>query len=272
MVSISTLLLLGASSAQSQEYHQVNLVSDIPGIALHTDPHLANPWGFAFTETSPVWIASNGTGTATLYLGDGTSAPSPAAPLVLTIPGAASGSPSAPTGLIVNASSGFAVSANGKSGRSVFIFATEDCTISGWSPAVNLNNAILKVNNSTSGAMYKGLASGVSDGKDYIFATNFHEGAGEVYDSSFQFVKSFTDTSLPLGYAPFGIRNISGNLYSPSRCRTMKRKTTSQVPVTVSSTCSVLTAFGFRASLPKADLHSACFRRGADLSLAQLAG
>ncbi len=212
-LSFSALLLLGAASAQSQEYHQVNLVSDVPGVALRTDSHLVNPWGIAFTETSPVWIANNGTGTSTLYLGDGTPAPSPAAPLVVTVPGAAPGSPSAPTGLIVNTSTGFVVSANGKSGRSAFIFVTEDGTISGWSPAVDLHNAILKVNNSTSGAIYKGLASGASAGKDYLFATNFHDGVIEVYDSSFQFVKSFTDTSLPLGYAPFGIRNINGNLY-----------------------------------------------------------
>src|SRR5262245_27784665 len=106
------LLLFSAASVQSQEYHQVNLVSDVPGVALRTDPHLVNPWGIAFTETSPVWIANNGTGTSTLYLGDGTPAPSPAAPLVVTVPGAAVGSPSAPTGLIANTSSGFVVSAS----------------------------------------------------------------------------------------------------------------------------------------------------------------
>src|SRR5438309_2582729 len=34
-----------------------------------------------------------------------------------------------------------------------------------------------------------------------------------MYDSTFAFVKSFTGPPLPLGYAPFGIRNIDGNLY-----------------------------------------------------------
>jgi uncharacterized protein (TIGR03118 family) len=209
----AALLLFSAAAAQAQEYHRVNLVSDIPGVALRTDTHLVNPWGIAFLDASPVWIANNGTGTSTLYLGDGTPAPSPAAPLVVTVPGAAVGSPSAPTGLVANTAPSFVVSANGKSGSSIFIFATEDGTISGWSPAVDLHNAIRMVNNSTSGAVYKGLASGVSGGQDFLFATNFHDGVVEVYDASFHFVKSFTDSSVPLGYAPFGIRNINGNLY-----------------------------------------------------------
>jgi uncharacterized protein (TIGR03118 family) len=35
----------------------------------------------------------------------------------------------------------------------------------------------------------------------------------EVYDSSFQLVKSFTDTTVPAGFAPFGIQNINQKLY-----------------------------------------------------------
>jgi len=124
------LLLFSAASARAQEYRRVNLVSDIPGVALRTDPNLVNPWGIAFLDTSPVWIANNGTGTSTLYLGDGTPAPAPAAPLVVTVPGATPGSPSAPTGLVANTTPSFVVSANGKSGSSIFIFASEDGTIS----------------------------------------------------------------------------------------------------------------------------------------------
>lgn len=212
LLALIALTLAGAI-ANAQQYRRVNLVSDIAGVALRTDPHLVNAWGIAFSETSPVWIANNGTGTSTLYQGDGTPAPNPATPLVVTIPGPTAGSQSAPTGLIFNGSANFVVSANGKSGPAVFIFATEDGTIAGWSPAVDLHNAVLPVNNSTSGAVYKGLATGVSAGKSYLYATNFHDGVVEMYDASFHWVKNFTDTSLPLGYAPFGIQNINGNLY-----------------------------------------------------------
>jgi hypothetical protein len=39
----------------------------------------------------------------------------------------------------------------------LFLFATEDGTISGWSPSVDMTHATLTVNNSP-GAVYKGLA------------------------------------------------------------------------------------------------------------------
>src|SRR5262249_20104282 len=105
-----------AISALAQEYKRVNLVSDIPGVALRADSHVVNCWGIAFFDTSPVWIANNGTGTATLYLGDGAPAPSVVAPLVVQIPRVTADTPAAPTGLVTNATQGFVVSENGKSG------------------------------------------------------------------------------------------------------------------------------------------------------------
>lgn len=209
----SSLSLSAAASAQvSQQYRRVNLVSDIPGVALRSDAHLVNCWGIAFSDTSPVWVANNGTGTSTLYLGDGTPAPAPAAPLIVHIPSAAADSTAAPTGLVLNTTPGFVVSANGKSGASIFIFATEDGTIAGWSPAVDLHNAVVAVPNSGS-AIYKGLATGTSGGKSFIYATNFHDGVVEMYDSSFHLSKSFTDPTVPTGFSPFGIQNIDGDLY-----------------------------------------------------------
>jgi uncharacterized protein (TIGR03118 family) len=191
----------------------VNLVSDIPGVALRSDPNLVNCWGIAFSPTSPVWIANNGTGTSTLYRGDGSPAPSPVAPLIVTIPSPSAGGTAAPTGLVLNVTPGFVVSGGSKSGPSIFIFATEDGTIAGWSPAVDLHNAVIAVNHSSDGAVYKGLATGTSGGKAFIYATNFHDGVVEMYDSSFHLAKSFTDPTVPLGYAPFGIENIEGDLY-----------------------------------------------------------
>ena len=62
-------------------YDQTNLVSDISGIAKFTNPNLVNPWGIAFSATSPIWIADNGAGVSTIHRGDGT-----ALSLVVTIP------------------------------------------------------------------------------------------------------------------------------------------------------------------------------------------
>lgn len=212
LCSCSFLLASAAAAQVSNQFRRINLVSDIPGVALRSDSHVVNCWGMAFSATSPVWIANNGTGTSTLYLGDGTPAPTPVAPLVVTIPSPTAGEVAAPTGLVFNGTPGFVVSAGAKSGPSVFIFSTEDGTIAAWSPAVDLHNAVIAVPNSGT-AIYKGLATGTSGGKNFIYATNFHDGVVEMYDSSFHLTKSFTDPTVPLGYAPFGIENIEGELY-----------------------------------------------------------
>ena len=198
-----------ASIASAQKYVQTNLVSDVPGWAAIQDPNLVNAWGIDFSATSPVWIADNGTGLSTLYTGTGSIIP-----LVVTIPPpqGAEG-PSAPTGLVFNGTGEFVVKAHDLSGSAFFIFDTEDGTISGWNPTVDLHNAIIAVNNSEKGAIYKGLAIGTTDHGSFIYATNFHSGWVEMYDSSFQWVKNFTDTDLPQGYAPFGIRVLDGRLY-----------------------------------------------------------
>jgi uncharacterized protein (TIGR03118 family) len=214
--------LLQAPSVRAQEYERFNLVSDIPGVALRADAHLVNSWGIAFPPTGPVWINDNGTGFATVYFGDGAPFPNGDHPLVVTIPPPAGGtSPATPTGIVFNASNGFVVSGNGASGPSIFIFDTEDGTISGWSPAVDLTHGILVVDNSAPGgvdnsslgAVYKGLAIGTSGAAEFIYAANFRDAVVEMYDSKFHFVKSFTDPNLPAGFAPFGIRNIDGQLF-----------------------------------------------------------
>src|SRR6266404_2257822 len=198
-----------ASIASAQQYVQTNLVSDVPGRAAVTDPNLVNAWGIDFSAGSPAWVADNGTGLSTLYTGTGSIVP-----LVVTIPPPKGvEGKSAPTGLVFNGTGGFVVKAHDLSGTALFIFDTEDGTISGWNPTVNMTNAILAVDNSGSGAVYKGLAIGTTQDGSFIYATNFHSGWVEMYDSNFKWVKNFTDTDLPAGYAPFGIRTLNGNLY-----------------------------------------------------------
>ena len=43
-----------ADAADAAIYVQTNLVSDIPGLAKATDPHLVNPWGVSFTAWQPL--------------------------------------------------------------------------------------------------------------------------------------------------------------------------------------------------------------------------
>jgi uncharacterized protein (TIGR03118 family) len=202
---------LEGRSLLSASYAQTNLVSDMPGVAAHTDPNLVNAWGISMEPGQPFWIANNGTGTSTLY--DGTGAPSP---LVVTIPAPTAGATAAPTGTVFNPSNDFNVTSGGLTGASTFIFATEDGTISGWSPGVNATQAILAVNNSNSGAVYKGLALGTNSAGTFLYATNFRNGTIDVFDNSFHQVHlagSFSDPSIPAGFAPFNVQNISGDLF-----------------------------------------------------------
>jgi uncharacterized protein (TIGR03118 family) len=210
---------LDRANADSQGFYvQTNLVSDIVGAAQFTDTNLVNPWGLVHGPGTPWWVSDNGAGVSTLYNGLGQGFPV-GMPLVVTIPapaGSPAGTTSAPTGVIFNGSGGFNVSENGTSFSSLFIFDTEDGTISGW----NLNfadrtHAVLAVDRSKvgKGAVYKGLATGSNASGTFIFATNFRFGTIEMFDSNFNLVRSFTDHGLPQSYAPFGIQNIGGNLY-----------------------------------------------------------
>jgi uncharacterized protein (TIGR03118 family) len=198
------VVLSVAVSAVAQRYAQTNLVSNIPNMAAVTDEKLINPWGISFSPTSPFWVSDNGTGVATLYLGDGTPVS-----LVVKVPK----SPSAPTGQAFNGSGDFVVKHERLSGPAFFIFDTEGGTISGWNPTVNPTKAVLAVDNSSKEAVYKGLALAHTSKGSFLYATNFHAGVIEQYDARFHLVRTFTDHQLPPRYAPFGIRNIGGRLY-----------------------------------------------------------
>jgi len=131
-----------------------------------------------------------------------------------------------PTGVVFNGTTDFVVSNGMASSQGAFLFATEDGTISGWAPPVDLTHALLAVDNSAPGGVdgfalgtvYKGLAIGNNGSGDFIYATNFRDGVVELYDGKFSFVSSFTDPTITTdaanpGFAPFGIRNINGKLY-----------------------------------------------------------
>jgi uncharacterized protein (TIGR03118 family) len=200
-------IVFGAASAVAQRFNQTNIVSDLPNVAITMDPNLKNAWGIAFAPGNPIWIADNATGLSTLYDGAGNIIP-----LVVTIPAPGADDTSAPTGLVVNPSDDFVVSNSSASGPSIFIFDTEDGTIVGWSPGVDMTHGIIAVPNDH-GAIYKGLAIAATSKGRFLYANDFHNGMVEMYNSKFQLQKTFTDTSLPAGYAPFGIQNINGQIF-----------------------------------------------------------
>jgi uncharacterized protein (TIGR03118 family) len=221
----ATALGAAPAGAHVTAYRQINLVSDQPGHAAMTDPDLVNAWGLAASPGtnampgSPLWVADNGSDKTTLYAAGPTNRSVTKVPLIVSITGAA------PTGAVFNSdSSSFVVRDKmGNSGSSLFIFDTENGTIDGWSPGVNPNgtnpSTVTEVaRNNGANAVYKGLAIAQrSNGKTYLYATNFRSGRVEVYNGRFKPVELpgglFVDPRLPAGYGPFGIAEISGMLY-----------------------------------------------------------
>ena len=198
-VFVSLAVLMGtAAPARAQFYQQQNLISDatVPGTI--PDLKLVNAWGLTSSATSPWWISDNQTGFSTIFNAQ-TGQLAAISPVAV---------PSAPTGVVFSGGTSFKLNQL----QIVFMFASEDGTISGWTggPA-----ATVVINRSTSGAIFKGLAIGKNGAADMIYATNFHAGVVEAYDSTLPQTPSFTftDSNVPAGYAPFGIQNINGTLY-----------------------------------------------------------
>jgi uncharacterized protein (TIGR03118 family) len=196
------------------QYTVTALVSNQNAIGANpADPVLVNAWGLTSLATSPFWVSGNGTGKSTLYnsLGQKQS-------LVVTVPAAGgSAAPGTPTGVIGNTTGQFDVTANGKSGSPIFIFATQDGTISGWSPAVDATHAIVAVYRPGSGASYTALAIASNpnaDNANFIYAAdNSSNRQIDMFDSSFHFVMSFTDPNVPKDLTPYGMREINGKLW-----------------------------------------------------------
>jgi uncharacterized protein (TIGR03118 family) len=170
--------------------------SDAPA-TITVDPDLVNPWGLAFNPTGPLWVADNGTGVSTVY-----SATGQPVPLVVNVPVADGGTPpSAPTGLVFNAT---ATTFMGDK----FIFSTANGTISGWQTGTA---ATLRVDNSPTSTVYKGLALTTVNNVARLYATDFHNAKIDVFDQTYAKVTptgGFTDANIPTGFAPFGIQAV----------------------------------------------------------------
>ncbi len=217
MVGVASLVSVGAGGTAHADgigrFNRHDLVSDVAGRADLTDPNLVNAWGMAQGPTSPVWVADNHTNLATLYTGDGVTAPPAIVPLVVSVPG------DGVTGQVFNGTTGFVVNDGaGHSGAALFLFDSESGDITGWSPAVPppppSTNAQPAAH--VDGAIFKGLAMATRNGKDYLYAADFHRARIRVFDSSFKQLdldRAFVDPQLPDGYAPFNVAAIDGDLY-----------------------------------------------------------
>jgi len=207
LLTLAAALALGAAVARS----------DVPGTftvnALRSnvtaegsnpaDSDLQNGWGIAAPPMGPWWVSDNGTDKSTLYDGNGVKQTR----VVSIVDGA-------PTGIVFNGNGGFPVTGpTGVTGSSLFIFAAESGTISGWSPTADGTHSIQGAHRD--GAVFKGLALAQNNGQWQIYATDFSgSGKVDVFNSSWGTGTAsggFVDPNLPSGYAPFGIQNVGGN-------------------------------------------------------------
>src|SRR5689334_10654104 len=170
-LALACLPSTARDDGRAGRYVQMNLVSDLAGVAVLQDTNLVNAWGISFSGTSPFWVSANGTGLAVLYSVTNDAAGMAHVAKVgleVTIPGEGN-----PTGQIFNNQGGL----NGD----IFVFASEDGTISGWRPALGGAAEVL-TNRGT--AVYKGLALITNAPSLMLLAANFAEGTLDAYDLS----------------------------------------------------------------------------------------
>jgi uncharacterized protein (TIGR03118 family) len=208
----------GAGKGQQEGFLETNLVSNVQGMAATFDPSLVNPWGLTASSSSPFWVSDNNTGLSTLYNGQGTKVP-----LTVTIPAATAGAQGTPTGTVANpVANGFEVTkmVNGKpvTAASVFLFATLDGTISGWSPNLDPNNAptddVIAVTNPK--AEFTGLTLDATTGlPPRLYAADWAGNSVDVFDQNFQPVDkgAFKDRAIPSDFHVFNVQDQSGLIY-----------------------------------------------------------
>jgi uncharacterized protein (TIGR03118 family) len=196
------LALLFSSGVARAQYQVTNLVSNQEKTAKFVDPLMVNAWGLAYGPGAPFWVSDNGSGWSTLYDASGAKVA-----LNVAIPTAGGDGPGTPTGIVFNGSNDFHIGGS----PALFIFATLDGTLSGWNPAVNFNSAIITV--TTPGAAYTGLAISTNASGNVLLAADNANNKVDIYDTNFHLVKSFTDSTVPAGFAPYGIQDFGGLVY-----------------------------------------------------------
>src|SRR6266404_9539444 len=185
------LALIMGAACFGQHYTQTNLVSSESGVAPVTDPQLINPWGISRGSGSPWWVSDQRTGLSTLYNGAGAKEA-----LIVTIPPADPNNKKTPTGTptgtIFNGSQTDFLLAPAK--PALFLFSTNDGTITGWNPVVAATIAVTVVK-TIDGSGYTGLTSAFINGKPFLYAANFNKGRVDVYDNAFRPVRLTVERS-----------------------------------------------------------------------------
>ncbi len=204
--SIVGLSLALALPVAATPFTVTNLVTDDPSVnaAQITDPNLKNAWGISHSSGSPFWVSSNGAGLSMLYQVDPLTNATTKLGLEVTIPGAGN-----VTGQVFNVGNG-----TGNFNGNLFLFVSEDGTVSGWRGALGTSAEVLQTASDTNS--YKGSAISLIGNNAYLYAADFAGAQIDVLKGNAgapDLAGSFTDPNIPSGFAPFNIQNLGDTLY-----------------------------------------------------------
>lgn len=203
ILGLGVALALPAGAAP---FTVTNLVTDDQSVnaAQITDPHLINAWGISHSGISPFWVSSNGGGLSALYRVDPVTNATTKLGLEVAIPGAGN-----VTGQVFNVGNG-----TGNFNGNLFLFVSEDGTVSGWRGSLGTSAEVLQTGSDTNS--YKGSAISKIGDNAYLYAADFAGAQIDVIKGNPlapNLTGSFIDPTIPNGFAPFNIQNLGDTLY-----------------------------------------------------------
>jgi uncharacterized protein (TIGR03118 family) len=206
--ALTTLVVPGGSATAAAAhvgFSQVNLISDVPGLAQVTDFRVSNPWGITMGPTTPLWVNNDNTATSQIWAGaNGTDPLS----LKLTVQ-----TPAFPTGIAFNSTGKFAAKQNGTTVPTLFLFNGQDGYTSGWGPTANPPTMAIPTNFVRDNG-YLGMAVASTKHGARMYVASF---AGvQVFNGVFQQLNkpnAFIDPKVPAGLAPYNVAVINGRLF-----------------------------------------------------------
>lgn len=252
-VPVLVLGLLGGSAGSSagatgrdhdehreHAFRQVNLVSDIKGMARLTDPQLKNPWGLAFGPTTPAWVNNQFNPASacpdenpdcipapqdlltkiTLYAGANGKMPITKVPLEVEA--------SSPTGMVFNPTENFQIDQGAGLTPARFLFneifvdsagTAPESRITGWAPATPQPQVTTSTDARKDPALHFGLAlvPGNEHREPRLLAADGLNSVIDVFDDQFQPVTEpgmFTDPRAEdQGLAPYNVTFLRGKVY-----------------------------------------------------------
>ncbi len=205
----STATAGASASATQRAFKQVNLVSDVPGLARITDPLMSNPWGIAAGPETPIWINNEGSATSEVYAGANGTDPLELRLVVQT--------PSHPTGIAYNPTNAFAARQDGHRVPSAFVFNHISGYTSAWGPTADpITEAIPTGFERDSGYLGMAIAETAKGPRMYAVSFQGESAEVEVFDGRFDELPGtrFVDPrAARQGLAPYNVAVFGDRAY-----------------------------------------------------------